>query len=628
MLSLRHAIPLRDVRAPAQRLAFFALFYFCVWLLIDPSLIYESNRITVRFPAFERGWDFFQTFLAYPGGPTAYLAAFLGQLYYYPWVGAAIITASAWILVLAAGSVIKLVSGAEPRGVHFLPAILLAALGARYAFTLDTCTAITAAALAACFYAWLPLRRLSLRFLVFLFLSWALYYVAAEGYLPFVALCAVFEAAKGRQLLAGMSLIGAAAVPPALGIYVMQLRPAEALAALLPARTALLWQTQVLLIALCAFYPLIALIAAARRAFRSRRALAPGQFTGAAGPPTAPTASALRWVLETATVCLVGAAAVCFSFNAGSKALLRIEWSARRELWGDLLRAARRVPPEDYNPGVCWDVNRALFHAGLLPYDMFAYPQGSGSLMPSKELSERPERPELPDLAYMKFSGILLDLGRVNEAELMTYQALEVLGNYPAIIRNLALISMFKQQPEAARILLGKLSKDVIYAAWARGLLTRLAADPELSSDPDVQRTRSFMIAKDYVEAIPFERLFLELLERNKHNRMAFEYLMADFLLSRRLEKVAVNIGRLDDFGYPDIPRHYEEALLIYAATGAHPDLHGRHISPATVERFAAFSRLLARYKNNQAAALKALAPDYGNTYFFYYAFGTSGWPQ
>jgi hypothetical protein len=37
---------------------------------------------------------------------------------------------------------------------------------------------------------------------------------------------------------------------------------------------------------------------------------------------------------------------------------------------------------------------------------------------------------------------------------------------------------------------------------------------------------------------------------------------------------------------------------------------------------------LLARYKNNQAAALKALAPDYGNTYFFYYAFGTSGWPQ
>jgi len=618
VFSLRNASPLHGRRPLAQRLAFFTLFFLCVGLLIDPSLIYESNRITARFPVFERGWDFFQTFLSYPGGLTAYLAAFLAQLYYLPWAGAAIITASAWILVLAARSVIRLAGGREPRAVHFVPAILVAVLCARYAFALGTCVAIAAGALTACFYAWLPLRHLPLRLLVFLCLSGAIYYGSAEGYLVLVALCAVFGAARGRWVLTGIALIGAAAVPVALGIYVMQLRPSDALGALAPGRNALLWQSQVLLLVLGAFYPVSALVTAGLALGRAR----PGSATERA---TARPASALRSAVETAAVCLVGAAAVYFSFDAGSNALLRIESSARRGLWSDLLRAARQVPPEDYNPGVYWDVNRALFHTGRLPYDMFAYPQGAGALMPGKDLSERSE---LPDLAYMKYSGILLDLGRVNEAEMMTYQALEVLGNYPATLRSLALVSVIKRQTEAARILLGKLSKDIIYGSWADRHLSRLRADPELSSDADAQRTRSFMITKDYVGLVTFERLFLELLERNKHNRMAFEYLMADFLLSRRPDKVALNIGRLDDFGYPDIPRHYEEALLICAAAGTRLDLHGRRISAASVERFAGFNRALARYKSGEAAARKAVARDYGDTYFFYYAFGASGQPQ
>ena len=90
----------------------------------------------------------------------------------------------------------------------------------------------------------------------------------------------------------------------------------------------------------------------------------------------------------------------------------------------------------------------------------------------------------------------------------------------------------------------------------------------------------------------------------------------------------SLNIGRLDDFGYPDIPRHYEEALLICAAAGTRLDLHGRRISAASVERFAGFNRALARYKSGEAAARKAVARDYGDTYFFYYAFGASGQPQ
>ncbi|KKK59540.1 hypothetical protein LCGC14_3033340, partial [marine sediment metagenome] len=45
---------------------------------------------------------------------------------------------------------------------------------------------------------------------------------------------------------------------------------------------------------------------------------------------------------------------------------------------------------------------------------------------------------------------------------------------------------------------------------------------------------------------------------------MAFEYQMAIYLLTKQPAKVAENIGRLDDFGYPNIPRSYKEALLLH----------------------------------------------------------------
>jgi len=136
---------------------------------------------------------------------------------------------------------------------------------------------------------------------------------------------------------------------------------------------------------------------------------------------------------------------------------------------------------------------------------------------------------------------------------------------------------------------------------------------------------RSFMLARDSVETVSFEKLFQELLDMDPHNRMAFEYLVADHLLGRRVDKVAADIARLDDFAYPGIPRHYEEALLIYAAKGANLDLHGRSISLTTVERFARFNRLRAKYNGDADAARKGLAREFGDSYFYYYAFGVSG---
>ncbi|RKY09696.1 MAG: hypothetical protein DRP66_01520 [Planctomycetota bacterium] len=71
--------------------------------------------------------------------------------------------------------------------------------------------------------------------------------------------------------------------------------------------------------------------------------------------------------------------------------------------------------------------------------------------------------------------------------------------------------------------------------------------------------------------------MLLDLLEANPNNPMVPEYLMVVYLLAHNLDKLAANLHRLDDVGYDHIPRHWEEAILVYgsrlgAASGLWPE--------------------------------------------------------
>ncbi|HUT88191.1 MAG TPA: DUF6057 family protein, partial [Thermoguttaceae bacterium] len=78
------------------------------------------------------------------------------------------------------------------------------------------------------------------------------------------------------------------------------------------------------------------------------------------------------------------------------------------------------------------------------------------------------------------------------------------------------------------------------------------------------------------------------------------------------------------------LPRHCEEALVIYLATtrSQGPDLGGRRISPETWRRFDEFVRTERRFREDVSAAFAALYPDFGDSYFFYYVFGQNSPPM
>jgi hypothetical protein len=148
-----------------------------------------------------------------------------------------------------------------------------------------------------------------------------------------------------------------------------------------------------------------------------------------------------------------------------------------------------------------------------------------------------------------------------------------------------------------------------------------LADESLILRDKNFRQIRQNMILDDYVFPADHSPDELKvLLERNPKNRMAFEYLMAFYLLECNVGEIVANIGRLADFNYTRIPRHYEEALVFYVMiTGKHDfDLGSLKVSVNTLQRFQDYHTILARYNGDRDAARPELLRKYGNTFWFY----------
>ena len=604
---------------PIRAVIFFSLLFLYVRLRIDPTLVYHGLDWSV--PPFLRGKAFFSGFVTYPGGLVDYLSACLSQFYFYSWIGALIITAAAGLLSLCTYAVIKAASGSCPRVLHYVPAILLLIPYNRYSNPLSAILGLLTALLCTVIYVHINLHSTRTRLIVFLLLSALLYYIAAGAYLLFAVLCGIFELLiRHRRLLGSFCFLCAAAIPYLIGIYVFRVRlAADAYGWLLPFHRYSDPRAAPLVLCVYLFFPAVALEGALGRRLATDAVPATGKIRSglAAKLRNYLRKQTLQRTVASAALLVVAAPVVWFSFDDGRNTFHQVEYCARQHKWRRLLQSVSRLPLNRYTLSVNWHVNRALYHTGGLPYEMFSYPQLPMGLMPvPHEMVDR----ETPPVIFMQCSDVLVDLGRINCSEHLAHEALAFLGYRPFILQRIALIHAAKGRMEAARIVLGTLSRDLVYGKWAKRYLSRLETDPLLSGDEEVERMRSLMMDEDNISPIPFETMLQYLLESNRQNRMAFEYLMAYYLLTGQLEKAVQNIDRLDDFDYPAIPRHYEEAILLYTTTtGKKADLHGRRISPQTIQRFRHWDQLLARHVGDRRTALAVLARYHGNTYFFFY---------
>jgi hypothetical protein len=312
---------------------------------------------------------------------------------------------------------------------------------------------------------------------------------------------------------------------------------------------------------------------------------------------------------------IVSVVVVYFCHNAGLKAQIAVNYYSCNGMWREVLKASARWPQSKLMNHAA---NRALYHTGRLTQDMFVYGQPPGGLM----LSGETENPS----AWWRLFDTYIDLGHMNLAESMLILSMDAYGERPLFLRRLALINMVKGNTGVAQVYLGALSRTLFDRDWARSYLEKIECDPNLSTVEQVQHLRSIMpeIDRDF-ESLS-ESIFLDLLDKNKGNRMAFEYLAAFYLLTKQLDKFVGILHRLDDFDYVEIPRVYEEAILLHRFVGKKVELGGREISRQSQERFNRFCNVyFGQYGGNRRAAFDKLARDFGDSYLFYSLYGLSG---
>ena len=572
---------------------------FCLFLylliVVDTRTVYISLTL---LPPFSTGIDFLGRFLPRPGGLLEYAAAFLSQYFFFAAAGAVIAAVHVFLMALAARATAG-AAGLRGTLAGALPAFLAVILYGRYEYRLNIGLGILAALASFLLY-----RRMTRRLTphssaaVFLACSAVVYYVTGGSLLLFGLLCALLELLGRRRIGPGLCcLLWTAALPLATG-FLLQMNPTDAFLCNLPFHPGIARKeesfSRILYALLFLSFP---------------AAVAAGEI----GPPfflreRLPAGRAR--IAVSLLMGMIGVLAAAVSLDRQMRTELRIVYFAERGMWREMLREAdgyRRRTGRDFRS---FHVLRAMLHAGRLsssPVSFYSMSFLDGLMS------------EVPVLFTLDIGDIYCEMGRVNEAEHAYFERYVLSGAHPTLAKRIARTMLIRGQPEGAKVFLRSLERDLIWAPWARRYLLAIERG-EPYPEEDIERIRALMPLKDSILRFDGDAYFLDLLVANRHNQLAFEFLMTYYLMTGNLDGFVRNLPRMDDFDYRGMPRLYEEAVLLHQhITGARIALPGRLISEEAARRFEDFKQDMALAGPDFQARIAIATNNYPGSYFTYH---------
>ncbi|UCD51471.1 MAG: hypothetical protein JSW27_02340 [Phycisphaerales bacterium] len=604
--------------------------FLYLWLGVDSRLLYRGfGTVLADVPVFSSGWLFLRQSLGMPGGLVVYLSGYLSQWYHHAWAGALIVTLAALLVAVLVERHFTYASLPRTPALVCLPAICVLLLVAQYRHPLGACLTVSLGLLFSLAFERLPWHRASLRLPLYCLLvvvGYAL--VGAGGVFVFAIMTAIYSLFVRRRWWPSVFVIVAS---------VVLIRGLSEYVYLLPFRTALRVATpfsadltagmkmssRMLLATLYAFVPVaVAVMLVGKMAWTRKETRRAGKTRDKKGEPRSRALVFGRRGVALLLPVLVLAVGLALAYDGPRKDAVQINACARQQQWSRLLELARDLPKGKANIACNHDINRALYHTGRLPYEMFSFPQNPHALLLTRE-----RRPS--SLTQLQLCELFTELGNLNTAEKMAGELLATDGNLALVLEKLAWIQIIKGQAETARVYLNVLLKDPIYGNTAREMLNGLDRGFAPQRAAWIERIRSCVPTDPYGVTYggSVEQILTGLLEQNPRNRMAFEYLMASYLLTRQLDKVIANLDRLADFDYEGMPTYFEEALLIWRTMRHEPiDPAALGISLATYKRYQSFLQISRSLQSgNQQATLNRLVREFGSSYFFYYGFGRVG---
>jgi hypothetical protein len=587
---------------------FSSIFYGGVFVFF--AFFYNSHlHFVEQFQFFLLTGDFFVSKLGYPGGLSGYIGGFLTQFYYLSLAGPLIIAALLFALQLVMKRILHAVNSSPLIfPVAFVPSLLAGLILCNEFYPLSAITGFLIAMLSGLGY--LSITNVRPRFIAGVLLIPLTYWMAGGSYMSLLLLMLAYELILYQRSRKKRSSDKSVIHPS--GIRGWHLIIYLLLAVVIPllVRQFLILQPLIMTFISEFYYNILTTIPAALLVLFIL-------------PPTLVllvNIISLREKYLKSALAFQAAMFVVLCFfgiksfaNFEAEQIMKYDYLVRSEKWNDVLEYADRKPPRNYLSLAM--LNLSLAKTGQLGNMMFVYDQHgiNGLFLPFNR----------DYVTALMGNEILYHLGLTNASQEYAFESMQTIpnmGKSARIIKRLAETNLINGQYKVSEKYLTLLSKTIFYRKWAKNAKTFLNNEEKINSDRNWGEKRKFSVRNDYFFHINnIEAVLNRMVKEHPENKMAFEYLMAFYLINKDLRNFINLIPLMEKMQYSKVPVSYQEAIMyIIGSNNEDPMTNSpAYITQDTKLRMRAYADIYTAYPD----ARERLENRFSGTYWFYLHF-------
>ena len=568
---------------------FFAFFY-------NSHLHFEE-----QFQLFLLTDDFFISKISHPGGLSGYIGSFLTQFYYLSLAGPVIITGLLIALQQIMKRMLSIINPAEVLfPVSFLPSLLSAMILCNEFYPLSAIIGFLLAMIAGLIYVSIKIDKF--RFSAGLVMIPAVYWLAGGSFLSLLILIYVYELLiypgsrkKGPHSFRVWYLIACLVIGVLVPLLVKKfliLQPVM-MTFMSEFYYNILTGIPTAVLVLFILPPLLILLVN-NISIKEKH----GKFV-------LPVQLTLMFVL-----CFFGFRSFA---NFEAEEVMTYDFLTRNENWNEVLKFAEKKPPRNYLSLAM--LNLSLAKTGQMGNRMFNYDQhGINGLF----LSFKKEY-----VAPLMGNEIFYHLGLINASQEYAFESMETIpnmGKSARIFKRLAETNLINGQYNVSGKYLRLLEKTIFYRKWAKATLAYLGNEEKINTDPEWGEKRRFMVRSDYFFHVRnMEASLNRMVKEHPDNKLAFEYLMAFYMINKDMRNFMNCIPAMEKVNYKAVPVSYQEGILyIIGLTDSDPFAKSPvYVSEGTKSKMKAYADIYTSYPD----AKERLKKNFKGTYWYYLHF-------
>lgn len=321
--------------------------------------------------------------------------------------------------------------------------------------------------------------------------------------------------------------------------------------------------------------------------------------------------NSLMHLLLALVIAIAGSATLVYpAYNSKAEEGMAYDFMARYQQWNKIQQTASVNPPK--NAISMTALNLALAKSGQLADQMFHYEQhGNKGLLPIFERDA---------VSPLTTAEVYYHLGMINSAQRFVFEAQEAILDYQKSSRcykRLAETNLIRGNYKVAAKYLAALKETLFYSKWAEETSALLGNEDAINSHKEYGQLRQMLCKEDFFyNGRDLPMMLGQLYESNKQNRLAFEYLEAENLLSNDLDRFVQYFAQNTEINYATVPHHFQEALVLWWSRNLSNNAQmPPGITQNYVDGLKKFIKDAQQFGNNTGI----LERQYGKTYWYYF---------